>query len=52
MNPRHLTLLALLTIAPAYAQDKYVNWLRDYQEALLQARQSRKPLFVEFRCEA
>ena len=46
-----LTLLALLTCTLAGA-DQYVEWRTNYQEALQEARQSRKPLFVEFRCEA
>ena len=47
-----LTLLALLTCTLAQAADQYVEWRTNYQEALQEARQSRKPLFVEFRCEA
>ena len=35
-----------------YAEDKSIDWLGDYREALRQAKQTRKPLFVEFRCEA
>jgi hypothetical protein len=27
-----------------------LGWLNDYQEGLRQARQSHKPLLVEFRC--
>jgi hypothetical protein len=34
------------------AQDGDVEWLPDYREALRVARAARKPLFVEFRCEA
>ena len=34
------------------AEDNSINWLGDYREALRQARQTHKPLFVEFRCEA
>jgi uncharacterized protein YyaL (SSP411 family) len=34
------------------AQDNEVNWLGNYQEALRQARQENKPIFLEFRCEA
>jgi hypothetical protein len=37
---------------PLQAQDDEINWLGNYREALQQARQSRKPIFVEFRCEA
>jgi hypothetical protein len=34
------------------AEDNSINWLGDYREALRQARQTQKPIFVEFRCEA
>lgn len=33
------------------AQDE-VNWLDSYPEALKIAKEKRKPIFVEFRCEA
>ena len=47
-----LTLLALLTCTIAGAADQYVEWRTNYQEAIQEARLARKPLFVEFRCEA
>ena len=34
------------------AADEGVPWLSNYREALRLAKESRKPLFVEFRCEA
>ena len=34
------------------ASDDEITWLGDYHEALSQARQTHKPLLVEFRCEA
>ena len=34
------------------AEDNSINWLGDYQEALRQAKETRKPIFVEYRCEA
>jgi hypothetical protein len=34
------------------ATDDEINWLGDYREALRQARQTQKPMLVEFRCEA
>jgi hypothetical protein len=36
----------------AAATDDDINWLGDYREALRQARETKKPLLVEFRCEA
>lgn len=35
----------------AQAQET-IHWLDNYQEALRQARETRKPVFLEFRCEA
>jgi hypothetical protein len=37
---------------PLLAQDEGINWLGDYREAVRQAKQSNKPIFLEFRCEA
>ena len=34
------------------AQDDEITWLGDYKEAIRQARQTHKPIFIEFRCEA
>jgi len=34
------------------AQDNEIHWLGDYKEALQQAKESGKPIFLEFRCEA
>jgi hypothetical protein len=34
------------------AQDDGITWLGNYQEALRQSRQTQKPIFLEFRCEA
>ena len=36
-----------------FAQEQQlVDWLGDYQEALAQAKATKKPIFLEFRCEA
>ena len=43
--------VAFLT-PPAQAQDDSVYWFSDYREALRQAKQTQKPIFLEFRCEA
>ena len=44
---------ALLCLAGfLQAQEDGINWLGDYREAIQQARQTQKPIFVEFRCEA
>ena len=34
------------------AQDDSIYWYSDYREALRQAKQTQKPIFLEFRCEA
>jgi hypothetical protein len=34
------------------ADSNEINWLGDYEEGLRLARQTQKPLLVEFRCEA
>ena len=58
MHPRLLTSLFLLACAgplPAaqvQAHDEPIAWLDNYQQAIRQARQIRKPVFLEFRCEA
>lgn len=54
MLTRLLTaLLALAAIAtPLLAQkDDDINWLGSYDEAIRVARQTGKPIFLEFRCE-
>jgi hypothetical protein len=45
--------LGLVSIAVCQTvQDDEINWLGNYREALQQAKQTRKPIVVEFRCEA
>jgi hypothetical protein len=45
-------LLLLSFAAPLFAGDDSIPWLGDYREALRQARETRRPIFMEFRCEA
>ncbi len=59
MRNRNLTLdavlaflLALFVVSPLLADDNEIAWLGDYREALQQAKQTHKPIFLEFRCEA
>lgn len=47
-----LTLAMAFMAAPSQAQDDGVYWFSDYHEALRQAKQTQKPIFLEFRCEA
>jgi uncharacterized protein YyaL (SSP411 family) len=34
------------------SQDNEIAWLGNYRDALRQAKQENKPIFIEFRCEA
>jgi hypothetical protein len=34
------------------AEDNFINWRTDYRAALQEAKQTQKPVFLEFRCEA
>ncbi len=43
---------ALAALSPLAAEDDGVTWLGDYKEALRIARETGKPIFLEFRCEA
>lgn len=47
-----LALCAGIAIGLSQAQDDGITWLGDYQEALKVARETGKPIFLEFRCEA
>jgi hypothetical protein len=47
-----LACVAAFVGLPMPAQDDSVYWYSDYREALREARQTRKPIFLEFRCEA
>jgi hypothetical protein len=54
MRMRSLGILAVLagSIGCIPGQDKDIEWLSSYPEGLQLARQTGKPLLVEFRCEA
>jgi hypothetical protein len=45
-------LFLLLAGAAMAAPDEGITWLGSYREALQAAKESHKPIFVEFRCEA
>lgn len=48
---RLIALAAL--IAPAvFAQEQFIDWQSDYHQALADAKAAKKPVFLEFRCEA
>jgi hypothetical protein len=42
----------LLLATVARGDDQFINWRTDYQGALQEAKQTQKPVFLEFRCEA
>jgi hypothetical protein len=42
----------LMALAPMPAQDDNVYWYGDYRQAIRKAKETGKPLLVEFRCEA
>jgi len=44
--------LALAACRPLLAQDDEITWMDNYRDALRVAKESHKPLFLEFRCEA
>ena len=47
------TVLACAALTcPSSADDNEINWLGSYRDALRQAKQDNKPIFLEFRCEA
>ena len=53
MNRLGLTVLLAASLGGALrADNNEINWLGDYQEGLRVARETNKPLLVEFRCEA
>ena len=55
LRVRGFALLAGLVISaagPLLPQNEGIVWLENYGEALRQARQTHKPIFLEFRCEA
>lgn len=44
--------VALIEGRPLLAQDDEISWLDNYRDALRVAKESHKPIFLEFRCEA
>jgi hypothetical protein len=48
---RLIALIAFLSNI-AFAQAQIINWHTNYREALSEAAATKKPIFLEFRCEA
>ena len=40
------------TVGPCLAQEDRIYWRNNYREAIREAKQTQKPIFLEFRCEA
>ena len=57
MQKRDLALHTLLAcvawsvVGPLFAQDERIYWRNNYSEAIREAKQTQKPIFLEFRCE-
>jgi hypothetical protein len=47
-----LIALAAFLAPVVFAQQQLTDWLSDYREALKVAKQTKKPILLEFRCEA
>lgn len=47
---RLMALTALLL--PVAFAEQYIDWRTSYRDALKEAAATKKPLFLEFRCEA
>jgi hypothetical protein len=48
---RQIALLACLSPV-LFAQEQFITWHTSYRQALKEAAATKKPLFLEFRCEA
>jgi len=48
---RLIALVAFLSPV-GFAQEQFINWHSNYREALSEAAAAKKPVFLEFRCEA
>ena len=53
-GPIMMRLIALAAfLSPVvFAQEQFINWQTNYREALREAAAAKKPVFLEFRCEA
>ena len=47
-----LIALAALFVPVVFSQEQFIDWLSDYRQALTVAKAAKKPVFLEFRCEA
>jgi hypothetical protein len=47
-----LITLAVLFAPMVFAEEQLIDWQTNYHQALAQAKAAKKPVFLEFRCEA
>lgn len=47
-----LIVLAALLAPVVFAEGQYLDWQSDYRQASAEAKATKKPMLVEFRCEA
>jgi len=47
-----LIALAALFVPALFGQELFIDWLTNYRQALTVAKAAKKPIFLEFRCEA
>jgi hypothetical protein len=49
---KRLIALAVLFAPVVFAQEQFIDWLTNYRQALTVAKAAKKPVFLEYRCEA
>jgi len=47
-----LIALAAFLVPAAFPQQQLIDWLNNYHDALKVSKETGKPIFLEFRCEA
>lgn len=47
-----LIALAAFLSPVVFAQEQFINWHTNYRQAMREAAAAKKPVFLEFRCEA
>ena len=50
MKKLYACLIVLACIAPLSAQQGELYWHNNYEDALAEAKQTGKPIFLEYRC--
>jgi hypothetical protein len=47
-----LIALAAFLLPVVFAQEQFIDWQTNYRQALTDAKAAKKPIFLEYRCEA